>query len=307
MRIAIMGTGGVGGYFGGRLAAAGCDVHFIARGAHRQALASEGLRIRSPLGDLHLPSVQVTDDPASVGPVDLVLFGVKLWDTRAAAEAIRPLVGPGTAVLSLQNGVDKDDVLADVLGPGAVLGGVCYIESTIESPGLVVHGNRMQKIVVGEYDGSSTPRVERFASACRAAGIELVVSPDIARTIWEKFIFLVGLSATTSTVRAPIGVVRANPESRELLAAVMREAAEVARAGGVAIAPDFVEGRLAFCDELAPTMTSSMHRDLERGQRLEVRWLSGEVSRRGAALDVATPVNTTILRILAPHADGALR
>lgn len=307
MRIAIMGTGGVGGYFGGRLAAAGYDVHFIARGAHRLALATQGLRIRSPLGDLHLPAVQVTDDPASVGPVDLVLFGVKLWDTRIAAEAIRPLVGPDTAVLSLQNGVDKDDVLADVLGGRALLGGVCYIESSIESPGVVVHGNRMQKMVVGEYGGATTERVQRVEAACHAAGIEFVLSPDIARTIWEKFIFLVGLSATTTTVRAPIGVVRTNPESRELLASVMREAADVARAGGVAIADDFVDGRLAFCDDLAPTMTSSMHRDLERGQRLEVRWLSGEVCRRGGALGVPTPVNSTILRILSPHADGAAR
>ena len=304
MKIAVMGTGGVGGYFGTRLALAGSDVAFIARGAHLAAMREHGLRVRSAGGDLHLATVHATDDPREIGPVDLVLFGVKLWDTSAAAEAIRPLLGPDTGVVSFQNGVVKDDILTETLGRRAVIGGVCYIAATIAEPGVIAHTGTMQRLVVGEYDGTRSARVEQFEAACRQAGIDVEVSPDITRALWEKFVFLVAFSAVTSTTRRPIGAVRAHPQTRRLLAAAMQEVVDVGRAQGVALAPDFVADRLRFADQLPVTMTSSMANDLERGNRLEVPWLSGDVARRGAALGVATPVNATLFDVLSIAADG---
>jgi len=307
MRIAVMGSGGVGGYFGARLAAAGVDVNFVARGEHLKAMQDDGLRIRSPLGDLHLPQVNATNDPSEIGPVDLVLFGVKLWDTEAAARTIKPLIGQSTALISFQNGVIKDEILKREIGAAHVIGGVCYIEAGIAEPGVIVHGNAMQRLVFGEYGGGSSSRVEAFLNACRSAGGEADVSQDISRTIWEKFIFRVALSGSTATVRMPIGDILGNAQSRELLRDLMDEAVAVSLAEGVNIAPGFVKDRIAFCEKLAGTMTSSMHRDLERGNPLEVGWLSGDVARRGAALGVATPVSRTVTNILAPHALGRAR
>lgn len=304
MKIAIMGSGGVGGYFGAKLAAAGYDVTFIARGSHLQAIRRDGLRIRSSLGDLVVRQPQLTERPGDVGPVDLVLFAVKLWDTESAAEAIKPLIGPGTGILSLQNGVIKDEILADRFGRSTVIGGVCYIAAAIGEPGVIVHTGTMQRVVFGEYDGSRSKRVTRLFDACAKAGIESAISDDIRRAIWEKFVFLCGLSATTATTRCPIGVVRSHAPTRHLLASVMGEVVAVGGAEGVAFSPDFVEDRLRFCDQLPYDMTSSMHHDLERGNRLEVAWLSGDVSRRGARLGVVAPYNTAVYDILAVHAAG---
>nr|WP_315430572.1 2-dehydropantoate 2-reductase [uncultured Albidiferax sp.] len=304
MKIAIMGAGGVGGYFGARLAHSGCDVHFIARGAHGAAIRAQGLRVTSGRGDLHLQNVQVSETPQGIGPVDLVLFGVKLWDTAAAAEAIRPLIGPQTAVISFQNGVVKDDILQAALGATAVAGGVCYIAATIAAPGVIAHTGNLQKLVFGEYDGHHSERLERLLQACQVAGIDAEISPDIRRAVWEKFVFLVGLSATTAATRLPIGRVRTHPDSRRVLQQVMEEAVAVGRAQGVPLAADFAADRLRFCDQLPEGMTSSMAHDLERGNRLEVPWLSGDVVRRGAELGVPTPANAVLHGILAPHAEG---
>lgn len=307
MKMAIMGTGGVGGYFGARLAASGADVSFVARGAQLAALRAEGLRITSPAGDLHLKTVKATDDPATIGPVDVVLFGVKLWDTEAAAHAIRPLVGPHTAVISFQNGVVKDDILSAALGAGAVAGGVCYIAATIAAPGVIAHTGSMHKLIFGEYAGGRSDRLQRFLAACHQAGFDAEISDDIRRTVWEKFVFLVGLSASTATTRSPIGKIRAHPAARRLLADLMDEVVAVGVAEGVPLAPDFAGNRLRFADQLPEAMTSSMHTDLERGNPLEVQWLSGDVSRRGAALSIPTPVNTAVYNILALHAQGRPR
>ena len=304
MRIAVMGTGGVGGYFGARLAHGGHDVAFIARGRQLAALRSDGLRVRSPLGDLHLPEVIATDDPASLDPVDLVLFGIKLWDTEQAAEQIKPLIGPDTAVVSFQNGVVKDAILRRVLGAEHVLGGVCYIAATIAEPGVIEHSGDLQKLVFGEYDGRVSPRVEAFRAACADGGIDVEISPDIERTIWQKFVFLVALSGATSLARTPIGPIRTNPKSRAWLRDVLDEVVQVARAQGVDLPEDYAEDRLAFVDTVSPAMTSSMHHDLERGNRLEVAWLSGDVAERGKALGVPTPANRTIADVLAIHANG---
>jgi 2-dehydropantoate 2-reductase len=304
MKIAVMGTGGVGGYFGTRLALGGSDVAFVARGAQLAAMREHGLRVRSAGGDLHLAPVRATDDPREIGPVDLVLFGVKLWDTAAAAAAIRPIVTGDAMVVSLQNGVVKDDILMETLGRRAVIGGVCYIAATIAEPGVIVHTGTMQRLVFGEYDGTRSARVELFEAACRQAGIDAEVSADITRALWEKFVFLVAFSAVTATTRRPIGAVRAHPQTRRLLAAAMQEVVDVGRAQGVALAPDFVADRLRFADQLPVTMTSSMANDLERGNRLEVPWLSGDVARRGAAVGVPSPVNGTLFDVLSIAADG---
>ncbi|GLZ48983.1 2-dehydropantoate 2-reductase [Actinomycetospora sp. NBRC 106375] len=307
LRVAMMGTGGVGGYFGARLADSGHDVAFLARGRHLEAIRRDGLRVHSPLGDLSLPDPRATDDPAEVGPVDMVVVGVKLWDTEQAVSSLAPMQGDRTAVVSLQNGVMKDDVLARTVGAAHVLGGVCYIAATIAEPGVIEHSGSLQRIVIGEFDGTRSPRVEAFRAALADAGVDVdvAVSEQIERTTWEKFVFLVGLSGTTSLARTTIGPIRSHPRSRAFLYDVMDEVVQVARAQGVALPADFADDRLAFVDTVPATMTSSMHRDLERGHRLEVDWLSGDVVARGARLGVSTPANRAIAEVLAVHAEGS--
>ena len=299
-----MGTGGIGGYFGGRLAEGGAEVAFIARGRMLEALKKDGLRIKSQLGDLHLRSVAATDDPKQLSPVDLVVFGVKLWDTEEAARLIKPLVSGDTAVISFQNGVDKDEVLRSVLGDRAIIGGLSYIAATIAEPGVIAHSGPMQRLVFGEYDKRRSRRCEDFLEACRRGKIDAEISDDIEREIWEKFVFLVGLSGTTAPIRTPIGPIRSNTQTRAFLLDVMREVVAVGRAKGVALAQDYAEKRLAFCDTVPAAMTSSMAVDLERGNRLEVPWLSGGVVKLGAALSTPAPLNRAISDILALHADG---
>lgn len=304
MRIVVMGTGGVGGYFGARLAKSGCDVGFVARGRQLAALREGGLRVDSPLGDLSLPSVQASDNPADFGEADVVLFGVKLWDTAEAAQLIRPSMGADTAVVSFQNGVMKDDILKEALGARHVIGGVCYIAATIAEPGVIRHTGTMQKLVFGEYGGAVTPRVERLRDACLQAGIDVEVPPSIERAIWEKFVFLVALSGTTTLARTPIGPIRANDRARAFFQDVMDEVVQVARAEGIELPPDYAAQRIAFADQLPATMTSSMHGDLDRGGRLEVEWLSGDVVRRGRRLGIATPCNRAIYDVLSIHSAG---
>jgi 2-dehydropantoate 2-reductase len=304
VRIAVMGTGGVGGYFGARLARGGHDVAFVARGRQLEALRAHGLRVESPLGDLHLPDIEATDNPKELGPADLVLFGVKLWDTEASAELIKPLLAGRTGVVSFQNGVVKDDILRGALGAEHVLGGVCYIAATIAEPGVIRHSGTLQKLVFGEYDGSTSPRVRELYEACAGSGIDVELSDRIERTIWEKFVFLVGLSGTTSTARTPIGPIRSHPRARAFLHDVLDEVVQVARAQGVQLPADYAEDRLAFVDQIPEGMTSSMHHDLESGNRLEVAWLSGDVVRRGAALGIPTPCNRAIMDILSVHSEG---
>jgi 2-dehydropantoate 2-reductase len=304
MRIAVMGTGGVGGYFGARLAQGGSDVVFVARGAHLAALREGGLIVESKLGDVSLPKVQATDDPSTLGPVDLVLICVKLWDMEAAAHVVSAIVGPTTAVLSLQNGVQKDDVLRDILGSEPVLGGVSYIASTIVRPGVISHTGTVQKLVLGEYDGRRSARAEAFLEACRRGGIDVELSLDVRKAIWEKFVFLVGLSATTTTIRLPIGPIRTNRRTRRFLLDIMREVIAVGQAHGVALSAEYAEDRLAYCDGLPAEMFSSMYHDLEHGNRLEVDWLSGGVVELGQVVGVPTPLNRALSDILALHANG---
>jgi 2-dehydropantoate 2-reductase len=305
VKIAIVGAGGLGGYFGARLAASGHEVAFIARGSHLAAIQQDGLRVTSSVGDLHLPTVFATDDMARVGVADIVLVSVKLWDAEAVAAQLTSMVGPDTAVISFQNGVDKDDILAGKLSPRAVMGGVSYIAARIGRPGEIVHTGTMQRLVFGELDGSRSSRAEAFLAACTSAGIAAEISPDIRSLTWQKFVFLVGLSSMTTAARLPIGRVRSCLESRAMLLEVMQEAVAVAEAEGISLPSDFAEDRLKFCDGLPPEMTSSMHEDLKAGRRLELPWLSGKVVRLAAAHGVRTPANSAIVALLGPHAAGA--
>ena len=305
MKIAMMGSGGVGGFFGGRLAHAGCDVGFIARGAHLAAMQERGLTIENePQGNIHVPKVRVVEDPAALGRVDLVIVSVKLWDTEAAARSIRPLVGPDTGILSLQNGVIKDDILRREYGDAAVMGGVAYVATNVARPGVIHQTGTMQRVVLGEYDGRRSARAVFLHDALARAGVQAELSEDVRRSIWEKYVFLVALSGATTTMRRPIGPIRENPQARAFLLELMREAVAVGRARGVALPEDFAENRLAFADGLPADMTSSMHHDLERGNRLEVAWLSGGVVQLGADAGVPTPANRAVCDILALHAEG---
>jgi 2-dehydropantoate 2-reductase len=305
MKILVMGSGGVGGFYGGRLAHGGCDVTFVARGAHLEAMRERGLVIENePQGDIRLPQVKVTDDPATAGPVDVVLIAVKLWDTETAARAVKPVVGPNTAVLSLQNGVIKDDILRRELGESAVIGGVGYVATHIARPGVILQTGTLQRALIGEYDGRRTPRVEALLEALLRAGIQAEIVPDIRRTLWEKYTFLVGLSATTTTMRMPIGPIRSNLQTRAFLLDIMKETVAVGRALGVALPENYAEDRLRFADSVPADMTSSMHHDLEGGNRLEVEWLSGGVVQLGVQAGVPTPANRAVWDILALHAQG---
>jgi 2-dehydropantoate 2-reductase len=305
MRIAVMAAGAVGGYFGARLAQAGHEVAFVARGRQLEALRAHGLRVYSPLGDVHLPHVEVTDEPAGIGTVDLVLFTVKLWDTMEAADAIKPLLGGNTAVVSFQNSVVKDDTLRQALGAQHIIGGVCYIAATIAEPGVIRHTGTIAKLVFGEYDGSQSPRVRQFGDACADAGVDAEISDRIEQAIWEKFVFLVGVSGTTSLARSAIGPIRSHPRSRAFLHDAMEEVVQVARAQGVPLRADYADDRIAFADQMDAGATSSMYRDLEQGNRLEVDWLSGDVVERGTRLGVATPRNRAISDILSIYSGGS--
>ena len=308
MRIAVMGSGGVGGFYGGRLAHAGYDVTFVARGAHLAAMREHGLVIESAAqGNIHLKRVNVTDDPASIGPVDLVLIAVKLWDTEAAARAVKSIVRSHTAVLSLQNGVIKDDILRREFDAGAVMGGVGYVATHISRPGVILQTGTLQRLIFGEYDGARSERARQLLEALLRAGIQAELSEDIRRTLWEKYVFLVGLSGTTATMRSPIGPIRENGQTRAFLFDLMKETVAVARAHGVRLPEDYAQQRLAFADSVPADMSSSMHHDLEQGNPLEVAWLSGGVVQLGQAVGVATPANRAVWDILALHSAGKPR
>ncbi len=304
MRITVVGAGGVGGYFGTRLAEAGNEVTFVARGRHLAAIREYGLRVDSPLGQFRAPAEAFVPSVADAGAADVVLVAVKLWDTEEVAAQLRPAAEAGARVISLQNGVQKDTVLRRHLPPEAVWGGVCYISAAISEPGVVSHRGEMQKLVFGPYEGRDEGLAREFLDACLKAGVQAEADPDIARVVWEKFVFLVGLSATTSTVRQPVGVIRRDPGARALLRDVMAEVVAVGRAAGVHLDPGFADERLEFFDTLPEAMTSSMHHDLTQGNRLELPWLSGGVAELGRELGVDTPRNHTVADILSPYVLG---
>lgn len=305
MRIATMAAGAVGAYFGARLQAAGHEVFFIARGAHRDAMLKDGLTIQSAHGDLHLPKVNVTDDPATVGPVDVVLFAVKLWDTEQAVEAARPLLGPDTRVVTLQNGVDSYERISPIVGAARAVPGVTYVVTVIDRPGVIKQTSQFQSIICGTIDGRPDARLRAFVDAAKAAKIPITLSDNIQRDRWHKFIFLSGTSGVTAVTRNPMGPILADPDTRALFRNIMQETFAVGKAKGVALDPGFVDERMAFADNNVPaTMKASMANDLDRGNRLELDWLAGEVCRLGRELKVPTPVNDTIYAALKLHRMG---
>lgn len=307
MRIAIVGAGGVGGYFGARLAAAGADVTFIARGAHLAAMRRQGLTITSALGDLTVSSVRATDDPASIGPVDYVIVAVKLYDSDAAAEVAKTLAGPRTAAVSVQNGVTGAESLVNAMGAERVFGGVAYIMAVIDKPGHIAHTGTMARLAFGELDGRASMRVESLVSALRKADVEVEASSDIRTTIWSKFALLAPLSGITALTRSPIGPIRTEAATRALYRAALDEVLAVAAAENVALPTGTAEKTMARIDQLPAEMGSSMLYDLLAGRRLELPWLSGAVARLGRVHGVPTPTHDFVVAALTLHASGTRR
>jgi len=306
MKIAIMATGGVGGYFGARLAAAGEDVHFIARGQHLAALRANGLVLKSANGDLHLQPVSVTDDPASIGTVDIVIFAVKQYDTESAAKLIKPAIGADTAAITLQNGMDKDERLRAVLGRDHVIDGAAYIGGAqASSPGVISHVGKVARIIFGETDGVRSARGERFLAACKNAGIDATLSTEIAKELWRKFVWLSAFSGVSSVLRQPVGAIAADADTRRLFIGALSETIAVARAKGIDLGADYLTQQLNFLDQVPPETKSSMQLDLEAGRRLELDWISGAVARIGDELGVPTPIHHFIYAALKLYAGGS--
>lgn len=304
MKIAVMGSGGVGGYFGARLAQSGADVTFIARGAHGAAIREKGLKVFSTNGDILVQPAKAASDPSGVGPVDAVMFCVKLWDVESAAEACRPMIGPETAVICFQNGVDAEERVAGILGAQHVVGGVAAIAALIEEPGTIRHTGTMAWLKYGELNGRKTPRIEDFHAACMKAGIEASISPDIIADIWRKFAFLAPMAGATAAMRSPIGPILADAETRRMFADLVAETVTVGRAKGAKLEEGLEAKQVAFAENLPGEMKASMLGDLERGNRLELPWLTGAVLRLGRELGIPTPVSETVHTILKLHAEG---
>ena len=305
MRIAIVGSGGVGGYFGGRLAATGVDVTFLARGPHLEALQTRGLRIESPKGNVHLPQVQAAENPSAVGPADIVFFAVKLYDTESALAMLPPLVGPDTVVVPLQNGVDSVAMLTRTVGAPHTAGGTCYVSAVISEPGVIRH-TAMDHLIFGELDGCPSARLEWLLEASRPAGFQATLSTDITLDIWTKFVRLSVLSGMTAAARSPLGVVRDDPELWQMVKAALAEGMAVAHANGVRVPQTTVADAAAAYSVLPHGTKSSMLEDLERGRRIELPWLSGAVVRIGREVGVETPTHRFITAVLKPHVNGTV-
>jgi 2-dehydropantoate 2-reductase len=301
MKIAVVGTGGLGGYFGGRLAFAGEDVHFLARGAHLAALQAQGLRVESVLGDFALAAhhTQATADPRAIGPSDIVLFTVKSYDTESAAREILPsLVGPDTAVISLQNGIDNEEKLAAAIGPGHVVGGAAYIFAGIAGPGLIRHTGGPARLVLGELDDRPSPRLERFRGACQRAGIAAEITTDVQVALWTKYTFICAVAGLTAAIRRPIGIIRETPAAWQLFRDVLEEAVSLGRAEGVALPEDLVDRHVAAAQGLAPGLYSSLHDDLVAGRPIELEATLGELVRRAKRAGVDAPASSTLYAVI---------
>jgi 2-dehydropantoate 2-reductase len=305
MRIAVVGAGGVGGGFGAALAKAGADVTFIARGAHLAAMKSAGLKVGGGRGETHLVPTRATDNPAEVGQVDIVLFCVKLWDVESAGERIKPLIGPDTGVIPLQNGVDAAERLIPILGNKAVMGGVAQVSASITAPGVITQVGTFMRMIFGELDGRRSKRAEGFLALCLKADFEATLSEQILTDLWMKFILLAANSGITALARQPIGKLRDDPDMRPIFRAALQETFDIGRARGVALPADAVERTLDFIAHLPPTMKASMALDLDRGNRLELPWLSGKVAELGRQLGIPTPTHGMIYAMLKPYVMGA--
>jgi 2-dehydropantoate 2-reductase len=304
MRIAVMGAGGVGGYFGAMLARGGHDVAFVARGRHLTAIREHGLIVRSDAGEFRVDKPMVSDNAAELGTCDVVLFAVKLWDTDSAAQAIRPLLGDESVVIPFQNGVESVERIGAVVGARHVMGGAAYIAATIAEPGVIVHTGKMARLRFGAVLPAQERAGRAFLDACTSAGIDAELVSDISRVVWEKFVFLSAMSGVTAATRQPIGVIRSDHDLRATLEAAMREAFAVGRARGIALPDAFVDQQLSFADGLPFEMKSSMLNDLVAGNRLEAPWLSGAVARMAKESGLAAPVSATLFAAVKPFSEG---
>ena len=305
MKFTVMGAGGVGGYFGARLAAAGHEVGFVARGRHLEAMREKGLAVRSQLGDVDLKPVRASDDPAAFVAADFVLFTVKTYDCKSAAEAVRPALGPETGIVPLLNGVGHLEDLRRILGAGRVLGGVAHISALIEEPGVIRHFDRMQILRIGEMDNSASPRVLALREACAKAGIDCPAPNDIERELWQKVVMICTLAGANCLTRLPLGACRSNPATRAMMESLTAESAAVARALGVSLPEDQETRTMAVLDKLPAPMKASIFAALERGDRLEASALNGAIDRLGREAGVDTPTHRTVYAALAPHENGA--
>ena len=304
MRIAAMAAGAVGAYFGGRMAAAGHDVSFIARRAHLDAIRKNGLIIKSVHGDLQLKNVVATDDPNEVGPVDVILFAVKLWDTETAAKLAFPMVGPDTRIITLQNGVDSFERVAPILGAERTIAGTAYIATVISEPGVISHTSKFAMMRCGRVDGRPDAKLNAFADAAKAAKLDVSVMDDMNSERWQKFIFLSSMAGVNCMTRLPIGKVLADPDTRAFYRQLLSECFAVGKAKGVALPPDYVDDRMTFSDNAPPGMKASMLHDLEAGNRLELDWLTGKVVALGRELGVPTPASEAVYAAVKLHRMG---
>jgi 2-dehydropantoate 2-reductase len=307
MRMAVMAAGAVGGYFGGRMAAAGHEVTFIARGAHRDAIRRGGLRIESALGDLHLKDLNVADDPKRVGPVDVVLFAVKLWDTETAGEQTRALVGSNTRVITLQNGVDSVERLAPILGDDVTIGGATYVVTTIAKPGVVRHTGARAEVRCGRLDRRPDAVLAGYVQQMKAANIDITLADHMLLDIWKKFVLLSGTSGITASTRQPLGVTRDDEDMRAFFYQLMHETIGVGRAAGVEFPPGFAAELDRWVASFPPTMKASMANDLDAGRRLELDWLAGKVVALGRKYGIATPGHEAVYAILKPYRMGPVK
>jgi 2-dehydropantoate 2-reductase len=304
MRIAVVGAGGTGGYFGGLLARAGQDVTFIARGAHLEALRARGLTVESRLAGTFTLPVKATDAPNEVSPVDLILFCVKTYDADTAAESIRPLIHPDTMLLSLQNGIDNEERIARLTGHASGIGAVAYVTSTIKAPGVVAQTSGPGKIIFGELSGGESVRTERLRDLLQRARITAEVHPDIRIVLWQKFLFICAFSGVTAVTRLPIGTILADSATRALFRGTSEEVEAIVRAGGIDLPADCVEQAMVTAAAAEPWAHGSLYGDLAGGRRLELESLNGEVVRRGREHSVSTPLNFAIYAALRPYVDG---
>jgi 2-dehydropantoate 2-reductase len=304
MKIAAMAAGAVGAYFVGRMQAAGRDVAYIARRAHLDALRKDGLKIESVHGDLHLPKVNATDDPKQVGPVDIVLFAVKLWDTETAAELAKPLVGPNTRVITLQNGVDSYERVSGILGKEQTCPGTAYIAAVLGGPGVMRHTSKFATMRVGRMDGKPDTKLAAFVEAAKAANIDIQPQDDMNRERWQKFIFLSSMAGVNCMMREPIGKVLADPDTRKFYRTLMEECLKVGQRSGAKVPDSWVDDRMTFSDNAPPGMKASMFHDLEAGNRLELDWLTGKVVSLGHELGVPVPASEAVYAAVKLHRMG---
>jgi 2-dehydropantoate 2-reductase len=300
MKILIMGTGGVGGYYGGLLAQQGNEVTFIARGAHLYALRHEGLKVRSVHGDFSLSPVNATDDPANVGPVDLILVTVKTYNTDDSAQAILPAIGEQTVVMSLQNGIDAAERIGRVVGMEHLVGGATWLSSAVEAPGFIRQISQFRRIVFGELGGGTSERIQSIQKVLESTDITVESSANIQKVLWTKFVFISAVSSFGSLTRLPMGDYRAVPETRALLSSIMQEVTALAHAHGVLLDPDVVQKSLDFIDNSGPHIKPSMQLDVESGHRTELESMVGVIGRKGRELGIPTPVADFVYASLLP-------